>query len=220
MFSNPDIHGGNGEEVAPLSALAEEILYSEVLTRVWAAATLSHDAHHNTQSVSPVGRSIFLGHQESRSRTLLAILKMHDSQPNEGRRLNVLRQKCERWTDMFLAYFPRSAEVNGLAFDVERCKEFALDIVKEGRQREAMQSLTMASLSSAAKRASLSAAVNGKLNSRIASAVLACLPTDSFDATGMFSLLWQNRIETATDSTMGMVEQLLSLECPSDTSAH
>lgn len=219
-FSNSN---GNSDEgrvgPAPLSELLEEILYSEVLTRVWAAATLSYDAHHNTQSVSPVGRSIFLGHQESRNRTLLAILTMHDSRPNEGRRLNVLRQKCERWTDMFLAYFPRSAEVERLAFDVDRCNEFAVDLVNEGRQRDAMQSLTMASLGTVAKRASLSVAVNAELNSRIASAVLACLPSDAFDATGLFSLLWQNRIETATDSTMGMVEQLLSLECPGELDA-
>ena len=136
--------------------MLEEILFSEVLTRVWAAATVSYDAHHKSQSLGPVAKSIFLGHQESRNRVLLAILKMHDTQPSEGRRLNVLRQKCERWTDMFLAYFPLSPDVQRMAFDVERCREFAYDISADGQEHDAMQTLTIASFEATAKQASIS----------------------------------------------------------------
>ena len=214
-FAKPD----EGDPAQPpihlrLPAVIEEVLLSEVLTRVWAAATSSHDAVHNADSLAPVTRSVLLGHQESRNRALLAMLKMHQSQPTEGRRLNVLRQKCERWTDMLLAYFPLSADVERMTFDLQRCKDFATDLHREGKERDAMQSLTMASLEATAQQASVSAPVNADLNSRIAQAVLGCVPPDAFDATGLFSLMWQNRIESATDSTMGLVEQLLSLECP------
>ena len=191
-----------------------------MLARVCAAATLAYDTYHKTQSLAPVARSIFLGHQESRNRALLTILKMHESRPNEGRRLNVLRQKCERWTDMFLAYFPVTPEVERMSFDIERCKEFATDIVHDGRERDAMQSLTMASLEATAKQVSSSRAANPEQNGRIAAAVLGCLPADAFDSTGFMSLLWQSRIENTTDSTMGLVEQLLSLECSSGAKPH
>ena len=199
---------------ALLVTLAEEVLFSEVLTRVWAAAAIAHDEHHQAQTFSPVAKSIFLGHQESRNRALLAILKMHEKNPKDGRRLNVLRQKCERWTDMFLAYFPESDEIERICFDPARRKEFAVAICHEGRQHDAMQTLTMASLEATARRASDSVALNTELNSQIASAVMACLPANAFEAHGVFSLLWQSRMEQTTDSTIGLVEQLLALECP------
>jgi len=201
---------------APLGAtrlpVVAEVLFSEVLTRVWAAAATAHDIHHKRQMAGPVARSIHLGHQELRNRALLAILKMQTTDSKEARRLNILRQKCERWTDMFVAYFPMHPEVERLAFDPARSKEFAIDLHHENRHREAVQSLTMASVELAMQQAAHTPAANGALNQRIAAAVLGCLPAEVFDASSIGSVLWQSRIESTADDTMGMIAELLALE--------
>ena len=213
-FAEIDKPDGNKEHQTrnTLTPVIEEVLLSEVLTRVWAAVTAFHDVQHKTQSIAPVVRSVYLGHQEARNRCLLAILKRQVSEEGEARRLNVLRQKCERWTDMFLAYIPMHSEVEKLTFDPQRSKEFAIDLQHEGRHRDAVQTLTMASLEAAAQQVSHSTAANGDLNRRIASSIIACLPTDAFDPAGLSSLWWQSRMERHTDSTLDMVAELLSLE--------
>ncbi len=209
-YSTSDV----GEKDSRPRSVIEEILLAEVLTRVWAAASMAHDEHQRGQILAPLARSIFLGHQESRNRALKIILQGHGLTPREVRRLNVLRQKCERWTDLFLAQIPLAGQTNPLAFDADRLADFAEDLAHEmesGTQQDAHR-LTMASLAAAARRGITRFAANGELNQKIAGGVLGCLPADALDASGHFTSLWQTRIENTTSDTMSMVAELLSLD--------
>lgn len=190
----------------------EEILYSEVLTRVWAAAATAHDLHQGVQIAGPVARSIYLGHQQARHRALLTMLKMQTTAQRPTRRLNVLRQKCERWTDLLLAYFPLHAEIEKLSFDPRRSKEFAIDLQQESEHHDSVQTLTMASLKAATRQAAASPAANGALNQQIVAGVIGCLPAGAVDADSLSAPLWQSRIDHVTSDTLAMVEELLALD--------
>jgi hypothetical protein len=197
-----------------LRGVVEEILLSEVLTRVWTATAALHDAHHETDSVTPIARSIFLGHQEARRDALRAILSGVGLQPREVRRLNILRQKCERWTDLLLAHAGYDGDELGVAFDQDRVHEFSDQLVHDACSglSETAISLTKASLRVAIRRGVLPTSINPTLNRQIAGGILACLPGHAIDSTGEFQSLWQIRIEHAASDTLELVDELLALD--------
>src|SRR5262245_7110062 len=48
----------------------EEILASELLTRLWTAMSVAYDATHGPDELSPVARNVFASHFEARTRLL------------------------------------------------------------------------------------------------------------------------------------------------------
>jgi hypothetical protein len=197
-----------------LRGVIEEILLSEVLTRVWTATAALHDAHHDHDAVLPIARSIFLGHQEARRDALRAILSGQHLQPREVRRLNILRQKCERWTDLLLAHAGYDDDHAGVAFDLQRLADFNDEIVHDACSgvSETAISITKSSLRIALRRGVLPHAVSPTLNRQIAGGILASLPGHVVDSTGEFQSLWQIRIEHTAADTLELVDELLALE--------
>ena len=53
-----------------LRGVLEEILASEVLTRIWTAAMCAYDQTRQTDVMEPVARSVLIGHMEARHRVL------------------------------------------------------------------------------------------------------------------------------------------------------
>jgi hypothetical protein len=201
-------------EQSSLRGVIEEILLSEVLTRVWTATAVLHDAHHAGDAVMPIARSIFLGHQEARRDALRAILHGVNLHPREVRRLNVLRQKCERWSDLLLAHAGYDSEHGDLAFDVDRVNEFGDQLMHDACSgvSDTAISLTKSSLRFALRRGVLPQAVSPALNRQIAGGILACLPGHVVSSTGEFQSLWQIRIEHAASDTLELVDELLALD--------
>ena len=205
---------GESAEQASLRGVIEEILLSEVLTRAWTATAIAHDAHHQTNNVTPIARSVFLGHQESRRDALRAILHGTGLNPREVRRLNVLRQKCERWTDLLLAHVGFDDDAADLAFDADRVNEFNDQLVHDACSgvSDTAISLTKASLRVALRRGVLPHSTSPGLNRQIAGGILACLPGHVIDSTGQFQSLWQVRIEHTACDTLELVDELLALD--------
>src|SRR3954469_14933553 len=82
----------------------EEILVSELLTRIWTAAAAAYDAQAVEDELEGVARNVFAGHLDAR-RQLLGLLADGGVIPaDEVSRLNHLRRRVERWTDMLLAH--------------------------------------------------------------------------------------------------------------------
>jgi hypothetical protein len=63
-----------------LRGVLEEILLSEVLTRVWTAVLCACDRRHGADDAGPAARSVLLGHMEARHRGLRLVI-----QAGEGR---------------------------------------------------------------------------------------------------------------------------------------
>lgn len=201
-------------EQPSLRGVIEEILLSEVLTRVWTATAALHDAHHDHDAVLPIARSIYLGHQEARRDALRAILDGKGLESREVRRLNVLRQKCERWTDLLLAHAGYEDDHAGVAFDFQRVAEFSDQLVQDACTgvAETAIAITKSSLRVALRRGVLPHAISPALNRQIAGGILACLPGHVIDSTGEFQSLWQIRIEHTAADTLELVDELLALE--------
>ncbi len=211
------------EPAAPRSLLwnaaqpmLEEILASEALTRVWTALGCALDRQHNTSDITPIVRSIYLGHLEARNRVLSLMLQGQGFGVEAAVLLNRLRHRSERWTDMLLGYIQTAGDVREFAFDSERMLEFADDI-----QHEAISpggalawQMVLASLRGAFQRSLICESVNNDLNERIVSAVLSCFDTDAFDSSGVLKSLWLVRMSHVAKDTQGLIDVLIAEDHP------
>jgi hypothetical protein len=194
----------------------EEILTGEVLTRTWAAVLCAHDRQHGTDVAEPIARSVLIGHLEARHRVLMLLVHGPGIDAEQAVKLNYLRRRSERWTDLLVGYLTGLHEVSEFAIEPQRAKDFAEDL----RYRSDLPGgryawpLMLASLRSSFRQSLGPMSPNADLNARIASSILSCFPPECFDSIGLFSSLWMVRIANATSDAQGMIENLLALDKP------
>jgi hypothetical protein len=196
--------------------LLEEILTGEVLTRVWAAVLCAHDRQHGTDRSEPIARSVLIGHLEARHRVLTLLIRGPGVPSEAGVKLNHLRRRSERWTDMLVGYLASRYDVSQLAVDSRRAKDFADDLRLQWQQRGGSQvwPLVQVSVRAAFRQGLAPSSPNADLNRSIASSILACFPPELFDSTGVFRSLWLLRLSEAATDAQGLVEDLLRVEQP------
>jgi len=194
----------------------EEILTGEILTRVWTAVACAYDQHGGASYVSPVVRSVFLGHLEARNRALHFMFHAQDRDPGPVLAINRVRHRSERWTDMLLAYLPPHDDVATVAFNKRRVVDFAAD-ARDPFQRShaerswqllrwALRSCFGGNLSKTGR--------NDDLNARIGSSVVACFrPEPLGDTTSAFDSLWMERLEYTMEDADTLIEELLAEAC-------
>jgi len=196
--------------------ILEEILASEVLTRVWTAAMCAFDRARNTDTMEPVARSVLIGHMEARHRVLTLLVSRTGLAAEEAIQLNALRSRTERWTDALVGHLASEYDVAQFAVEPDRAREFAEDLAHQRGQPGGRYAwpLLLASLR-AAFRESLSAeSPNPDLNARIAASLLACFPAEVFDGTGQIVSAWLLRISHVANEAEGMLEELLAEDRP------
>lgn len=195
-----------------LKPVLEEVLTSEVLTRVWTALLAAWDLRHDCEENSPIARSVLAGHDEARRRVLTLLLHGPGISSHEALSLNRLRRRAERWTDLLVGHLAIEHDVAEYASNPELAREFADDLRHHRGWRPDGQAwpLAMASLRAAFNVGDRPA--NGDLNRQIAAGVLACLPVDMFDSTGLLQSLWMARITHAADDAQGLISELFAAD--------
>lgn len=189
----------------------EEILTSEVLTRIWGAVCCGYERRRGLDEASPLVRNVIAGHLEARNRALNLMVYGRGLRVEEAVLLNRMRRRNERWNDMLLGYLQKSAEVGEFAFSTARVKEFAAD-AQASIHPETAWSLLLASLRIAYQRHMCPSSPNEDLNRRVAAGILACLPGELFESTGTIKSLWLLRMQHAATDTQGMIDQLIALD--------
>lgn len=203
-----------GSPPDPTSAVVEEVLTGEVLTRVWAAVACAHDRVQGCDDAEPIARSVLIGHLEARHRVLTLLVSATQVQAEEGLRLDCLRRRVERWTDMLIGYLSRFDEVREFAFEPDRAADFAQDLRDQGQLPGGRHvwSLLQGSLQAAFSRDLSPWSPNADLNARIAGGILSCFPAEVFDSTGLPRSLWSLRLAKSATDAQGMISELLSLD--------
>jgi hypothetical protein len=192
----------------------EEILTSEILTRVWTAVLCASDRRHGTLEAEPIARSVLVGHLEARHRVLMLLVGGLGIDVEAAVRLNQLRRRVERWTDLLIGYLAGHDDVSEFAIEPERARDFAQDLRSQSQCPGGRQAwpLVVSSLRAAFRRGLEPLSANPDLNARIAASILCCFPADLFDSTGQFRSLWLLRLSNAASDAQGMIEELLSPE--------
>ncbi len=192
----------------------EEILTGEVLTRVWSAILRLCDQKHKVHEMESVGRSILIGHMEARHRVLMLLVRGPGVNAAGAVKLNSLRRRAERWTDLLVGHLAQLGDVAEFAFDPDRAKEFRDDLRLQANEPGTHQAwpLLQASIRSAFQTGMAPISPNEDINGQIASAILSCFPGDLFDSTGQFRSLWMERMMNVTTDVQGMIESLVEVD--------
>jgi hypothetical protein len=192
----------------------EEILATELLTRLWTAVAAAHDAFRNDQDLEPIARNIFVGHLDARRRLLALLADGRVIALPEAVQLNHLRRRVERWTDMLLAHLAQTIDIGEFAFEPDRARDFAEDLDHEAAQAERRFTcqLILASLRASFADGLAERSPNGDLNRRIGAAILGAFREEITDSTGLVKSLWLERLSRTASDTEGMIEELLRLD--------
>jgi hypothetical protein len=192
----------------------EEVLLSEVLTRVWTALMSAFDERHGTTENAPVAESVLAGHAEARNGALTLLVQGPGVSSREALTLNQLRRRAERWTDLLVGHICLEHDVSRFAPNPDTALEFASDLRHQQAWSAESQAwpLALASLRAAFRQGTSNPTPNGDLNRRIAAGVLACLPPELFDATGLVQSLWMTRIARAADDAEGLISEMFASE--------
>ncbi len=202
-----------------LRPVIEEILTSEILTRVWAAVTAQYDRLRGVNEAEPMTRSILIGHMEARNRALSMMVSRQGMDVEDAVMINRLRRRCEKWNDMLLGYLQADFDVAEFAVEYERVAEYGSDYRAERHRTDQpiLWPVVLASLRTAFCHGLSNDTPNADLNERITSSVLSCFQAEMFDSTGIIKSHWMDRMNDASVDTVGLVDMLL--EEPSDLPA-
>jgi len=209
------------ERVRPV---LEEILASELLTRLWTAVACGYDAAKGRTECEPVARNIWSGHLEARRRLLALLADGRVISLPEALRLNKVRRRVERWTDMLLGYLASAVAIDEFCFEPARARDFAQDAESSGAAmpRAMQQHLVLVSLRASLEGCLSPDSVNRDLNRRIGGAIVRMLAEAQVDATALVPSLWLARIEQGASEAEDLLARLWQLEreaCPAVTAA-
>ena len=199
-----------------LQAVCEEILISEMLTRVWSSLLAAVDYNTGSGDAQPLAANVLACHLNASNRVLSIISSPPDRSPASGTDLNRLRRLSERWTDLLLGSLGSLVRIADFAHDAARAEEFSHDFSR-GQQpglRKRAWNLLAASLRETFDQHLKTATPNADLNGRIGGAILACFPVQVFDSTGQYHSLWNLRISTLAAEAQMLVDELLAADSP------
>ncbi len=193
-----------------LRPVLEEILVSELLTRVWGAMVACNGAHAQGNELSPITHNIMLGHADARHRALQIVMEAQGQHLAAATELNQLRRRVERWNDTLIGALGCNFDATGAAFDLDRAAGLTSDLM--GRAGEAAGESTdwlLASLRVAFAAGLSPQAPNADLNANIAASILSCLDGTTFDDLGLPQSAWLARLNSRTATAEGLVETAL-----------
>jgi hypothetical protein len=194
----------------------EEILVSELLTRIWAAAAAAYDALAGEDELEGVARNVFAGHLDARRQVLSLLADGRVIPAEEVSRLNHLRRRVERWTDMLLAHLSPLTDIGVFAFQADRAHDFADDLDRDAcaEQRRFTCQLIVSSLRASFTVGLAESSPNRDLNVRLAATLLPLFRDDQEDSLTIAGPLWLERMHEMALQTEGMVEELMRLDHP------
>ena len=204
-----------------IEVVVEEILLSEMLTRIWGASMAALDRRQGTDEMQAIIQSVHIGQIEARNRALRLILAARTHDESAYDRMNNLRRKVERWTDYLLGQLPDVGVAVHYAFESARTRQFAIESFEETEaQRRMKQPIMLAAMIDDLAQHTSPYPANPTLNREIAAGVLACFPADRFDSTGLPKSARQLWIEKAGADSQLLVDHLVQMDQPTYSSSN
>ncbi|MCA9056339.1 MAG: hypothetical protein KDA75_21070 [Planctomycetaceae bacterium] len=112
------------EVTARLKSLLAEVLATEMLTRVWSAVLSASDMHCQVVHSDPIARHVLVGVLETRSQLLSQLLNGSCRPIGTLVQADLLRRKCDRWTDLLIGELSLRDDVSRFAVNPARAREF------------------------------------------------------------------------------------------------
>ena len=206
----------SGDEYNSWSAaeiVIQEIFISEVLTRVWSALVLIHDKHHQTDELHGLAHSVFLGHSEAKNRALRMLIQAEQVDSERFERMNRLRRRLERWTDLLLGNLPHAEIAAMFAYHPKRVRDYCQEKKTiELAEQHVRKKVLLASFAADLLRDTNRYSANPDLNQDVITGILACYPADRFDASGLPKSVKQLWFEKAHNDTQLLIDHIQAFD--------
>jgi len=189
----------------------EEVLVTDMLTRVVAALACGLEAETQQQEMVPVTHAIHLSHLEARNRVQKIMLFGRGNSVHDSIRLNRLRQGVERWTDAMIGRMPMQCDAMlQYAIDPDRAAEYASEVrgYGHGDARRTATWLMNAAMHDLLRRRTSSTAALPQANRDVSQSVMQMLRPELFDDVGILKSLWLHRFEMGTEKTDQLIDAL------------
>ena len=189
----------------------EEILVSEILTRVVAGLGAAMDENSSDEEISPVTHTIHLNHMEARNRVQQILLLASGHSEQAATQLNRLRQGVESWTDVLIGRMSvRTRKPIQYAINGNRALAYAeeADLTGHGVDRRMSHSLMNLSMHDMIRQQTSPNTALPAANREVARSVMLMLRPELFDSVGVLKSLWMHRLENSADLTDRMLDEL------------
>ncbi len=167
----------------PRRELLEEILVSEILSRVTAGLLTVQSQLSGEKTARLLAADLFNDHQLARRSALTQMLEMADAHDPLVRKLDKLRRLAERWTDIFLGPLACRFSIGHLVFDPLRAEDYGQTILPY-LTLPVGSGLFQAGLSVAFPKTLTGVPAHAGYHRDMAAGVLRLLPEDIFDSDG------------------------------------
>jgi hypothetical protein len=196
-------------------SVVEEIFLSEVATRLWTAILTQADLSGAQSELTGLANGIFVAQLEVSNKAMRLLLQMPESHRDAVDRVNQLRLRLERWTDLLLGCLPESRIAARYGFDRRRISEFALDHSQQPLKSRAQSCrLLAASLAADLRNLCGKYPANPDLNRPIATGILEFFGPQRFDSHGIPKSPFLVQIERGQQDLEALCDELAVLEAP------
>lgn len=196
------------------SIVMEEVLVTEILTRVVAGLVAAVESQTGDFEVGPVTHAVYLSHIEARNRVQKIMLYSKGNSVEDAVRLNRLRQAVERWTDAMIGRMATETPKNlQYAFDLPRAAHYCEDMRQMTRMssRSTAMWLMNASMHDTLRRRTSERSALPEANREVVQSVLRMLRPTLFDSLGTLKSKWLHQLESGPESDRAPAPHIDSL---------
>ena len=178
-----------------LEPVLSEIFVSEILTRVWGAILTALDWELSCHDYEPIARNVLIGHLDARRRALILLASDGRVSQEHLARVDQIRRRVERWTDLLLGHLVDHYPVEDFAFEPQRAHDFcSQDLLQSAnRPRQQAWNLVLIGLKMAFPEPAEIDPPNELLQHQIVSSMLQCFPPEAFLGDGPFRSLLRDQ---------------------------
>lgn len=163
-----------------------DVLATELITRLWGAVLIAKDRAAGRFDAEPVARDVLLLHLEARQKVLRLLVDGPFVTLEQTARLDRLRRRIERWTDLLLGHILKQHPLGDFAFNFERALDFGEEQLQDRRasQIQTVWELYLLCLRTSFPADPLPESFAGALRLEIVRSILACFPAGMFHDEG------------------------------------
>lgn len=207
-----DLEEADGHRPWPaLAIIVEEILYSEMLTRVWTAALSISQRSAIDHDKDAIIRAVWIGQLATRNQALQLIYRGLDDNCPDAKQLDALRRKLERWCDILLSRFAQYGDLKQFAFDIDRVEEWSRDNTEASHeQQQHAWELLKESLFRTLDDSPSHPAANPDLNRQVALTISSSLPQEDESQLEETESPWLSRLNNKASEMQQLIDEYIA----------
>ena len=116
-------------EIESLERLAPRVFASEILVRTFSTLLAAFDHRLGTDDLTRVARNVVSGLLQIRMKTLSQLLVVPEIDHDRVLKIDRLRRRCDRWTDLLIGTIASTDNCFEFAIDPDRARDFGEESV-------------------------------------------------------------------------------------------